>query len=45
MKNLQKEKLSKKNLLNILKIKSKNKGIIGYGATAKAVTILSVQYR
>ena len=37
-----KVKLSKKNLLNILKkIKSKNKGIIGYGATAKAVTILN----
>lgn len=37
-----KVKLSKKNLLNILKkIKSKNKSIIGYGATAKAVTILN----
>ena len=37
-----KVKLSKKNLLHILKkIKSKNKSIIGYGATAKAVTILN----
>tara|TARA_B100001057_G_scaffold122281_1_gene121126 strand:- start:298 stop:1476 length:1179 start_codon:yes stop_codon:yes gene_type:complete len=37
-----KVKLSKKNLLDILKkIKSKNKSIIGYGATAKAVTVLN----
>ena len=37
-----KVKSSKKNLLSILeKLKSKNKKIIGYGATAKAVTILN----
>ena len=43
MKNLQKKlNYQKKNLLNILKkINSKNKSIIGYGATAKAVTILN----
>ena len=35
-------KNQKKNLLKILnKIKKKNKKIIGYGATAKAVTILN----
>lgn len=35
-------KSSKKKLLNILKkIKEKNKSIVGYGATAKAVTILN----
>ena len=37
-----KVKLSKKKLLNILnKLKLKNKNVIGYGATAKAVTILN----